>query len=177
MRALTLILIYVIPTLVICQEFYDGTAVHILAEKGSHKVKKCKLAGPICYGCTPRFKSISKKRGKWTRVENRIFIDNSEFNQYQFGEISVLVSRDQLSNFFQKEELCQSAVLSIPYEQFNFDNTNSVYAPLRDKLIAHLQYIRIKGILNNLIGADLWIEVPNGHSDQDLCKKNRIAQR
>lgn len=112
--------------------------------------------------------------GKWTSSESWLFVTDHEFNKYQFGEISVLVSKNQLNNFFVLEALCNDAIMSIPYEQLNVESQSVTYAELRDKIVAQLQYIRLKLILKNLLGSDIWIEVPNGHSDQDLCKKKVI---
>ncbi len=159
-----------LPFIVFSQTFYDGTTVHVLTELGAHKIKKCKIDGPVCHHCAIRFKSTLRKKGKWTDLGSRILVKNHEFNKYQFGQISVLVGYNQLTNFLQLEELCNSAILSIPYEQLNFESNNSTYSELRDKLVAQLQYIRIKEILIEIIGTELWLEVPDGHSDEDLCK-------
>ena len=129
------------------------------------------MYGPACFHCPIRFKSKLKREGKWSISDERTLIDNVIFNKYKFGEISILVSHPQISNFLELEELCQEAIISFPYEQLNFESTNTTYVELRDKTVAQFQYIRLKEILKKIIGTELWIEIPNGHSDEDLCKK------
>lgn len=158
----TLFLLTTLNITLYCQTFEDGAGNRIILRGDSGVYQREIVKQPFKLSFKSRYKVELVRIDSFHKIsENRFKIGKQLFEEFQYGSCKLLVNVNFLQEYDSIEDILQDAIISIPYDQFNWESTNPTYIKLRNLTIVRLQYWRTRRVLFPRFKNKVLLEVPD----------------